>query len=96
MKLYSAIFFLILILSCKDNNEIRIAENLKDTKKKELIFANINKGWVFNTTHSNATSQTLATNWTEWRIFLDELSKKPKSTIGAFQQNKIGCSKQSK
>ena len=93
MKLYLSIFFLILILSCKDNNEIRIAENLKDTKKKEVIFANINKGWVFNTSHSNVTSQTLATNWTEWRIFLDELSKKPKSTIGAFQQKAKNLSK---
>ncbi len=89
--LYISLFFL--IISCKDNNEIRIAENLKDSKKKEIIFANINKAWVFNTTPSNATSQTLTTNWTEWRIFLDEMSKKPKSTIGAFQQKAKNLSK---
>lgn len=93
MKLYLNICLFFLILSCKDNNEIRLAENLKDAKKKELIFANINKGWVFNTQPSNATSQTLTTNWTEWRIFLDEMSKKPKSTIGAFQQKAKNLSK---
>lgn len=93
MKFYLSTFFFVLIISCKNNNEIRIAENLKDSKKREVIFANINKGWVFNTQHSNATSQNLATNWTEWRIFLDELSKKPKSTIGAFQQKAKNLSK---
>lgn len=93
MKLYLYICLFFLILSCKDNNEIRLAENLKDARKKELIFANINKGWVFNTQPSNATSQTLTTNWTEWRIFLDEMSKKPKSTIGAFQQKAKNLSK---
>ena len=93
MKLYLYISLFFLIISCKNNNEIRLAENLKDSKKKEIIFANINKAWVFNTTPSNATSQTLTTNWTEWRIFLDEMSKKPKSTIGAFQQKAKNLSK---
>ncbi len=93
MKFYLYISLFFLIISCKNNNEIRLAENLKDSKKKEIIFANINKAWVFNTTPSNATSQTLTTNWTEWRIFLDEMSKKPKSTIGAFQQKAKNLSK---
>ncbi len=93
MKLYLYIGLFLLIISCKDNNQTRLAENLKDFKKKEVIFANINKAWIFNTTPSNATSQTLTTNWTEWRIFLDEMSKKPKSTIGAFQQKAKNLSK---
>lgn len=91
-------YFLILILlcamfSCKDNSQIRLAENLKDIKKKEVIFANINKNWIFNAIPSNITSRELTTNWTEWRIFLDELSKKPNSTIGAFQQKAKNLSK---
>ena len=93
MKLYLYIGLFLLIVSCKDNNQTRLSDNLKDNKKKEIIFANINKAWVFNTTPSNATSQTLTTNWTEWRIFLDEMSKKPKSTIGAFQQKAKNLSK---
>jgi hypothetical protein len=90
---YCILVLFFVIVSCNKNDEKQIAENLKDAKKKEIIFANINKNWVFNTQPSNATSQTLTTNWTEWRIFLDEMSKKPKSTIGAFQQKAKNLSK---
>lgn len=93
MKPYQILFFIVFIISCKNNDNIRIAENLKASKKKEVVFANISKGWVFNTQPSNETSQALTTNWTEWRIFLDELSKKPNSTIGAFQQKSKNLSK---
>ena len=93
MKPYQILFFIAVIISCKNNDDIRIAENLKASKKKEVVFANISKGWVFNTQPSNETSQALTTNWTEWRIFLDELSKKPNSTIGAFQQKAKNLSK---
>jgi hypothetical protein len=94
MKIYLYIVLFLTFFSCKnDNQAIRIAENLKDSKKKDAIFSSINTSWNFNTTPSNQTSQTLATNWTEWRIFLDEMSKKPKSTIGAFQQKAKNLSK---
>ena len=93
MKIFCAIAVLFILLSCKEDNQIRLAENLKDVKKKEVIFTNINKSWVFNTQPSNETSQTLTTTWVEWRIFLDELAKKPKSTIGAFQQKAKNLSK---
>ena len=93
MKIIQFICTTLLIISCKDDSQLRLADNIKDNKKKEIVFANINKNWVFNTTPSNATSQTLTANWTEWRIFLDELSKKPNSTIGAFQQKAKNLSK---
>ena len=38
---------LIVLASCKEDNQKRIAENAKDAKKKELIFENIKKAWVF-------------------------------------------------
>lgn len=95
MKLHFSylLFLFFVIFSCQNNDQIRIAENLKDAKKKEVIFANINKSWTFNTQPSNATSQNLTTRWTEWRIFLDELSRKPKSTMGAFQLKSKNLSK---
>ena len=93
MRFYLYICLLFLILSCKDNNDIRLAENLKDTKKKEVIFANINKAWVFNTTPTNATSQTLTTNWTEWRIFLDEMSKKDLNSEFQTSTYWLNCSR---
>jgi hypothetical protein len=39
----------------------------------------------FNTQPANAASQSLSVSWTAWRVLLNELSQKPKSTIGAFR-----------
>ncbi len=88
--------FLILFFvlnSCKDENEIRIVETRKDAQKKEVIFSNINKGWVFNANPINATSRANVTSWNEWRLFLSELEQKPKKTIGAFQKKSAELSK---
>jgi hypothetical protein len=86
-------FLIVSIFSCKKDDASQIIANVKDIKKKEIIFSNINKSWVFNAKPSNATAQDLTTQWTEWRLFLDELSKKPKSTIGAFQEKAKNLSK---
>ena len=91
--LYAVLFLFLIITSCKDVKQQRIAENEKDTKKKEIIFSNINKGWVFNSQPINSTAQSLNGTWAEWGVFLKELSQKPKSSIGAFQQKAKTLSK---
>lgn len=95
MKFKLAFFFsLVFILnSCKNETEIRLAETEKDAKKKELIFENINKGWVFNSNPINETSKSATLGWNEWRLFLAELEQKPKKTIGAFQKKSAELSK---
>jgi hypothetical protein len=88
------LFSLIFVLnSCKNDTEKRLVETQKDAKKKELIFSNINKGWVFNANPINATSQANTLSWKEWRLFLSELDQKPKKTIGAFQKKSAELSK---
>ena len=83
----SCFFFLIIILSsCKNDNQKRLAENEKQNKKSELIFSNINKGWVFYDTPINTTSDATVASWSELRVFFAELVVKPKKTIGAFQK----------
>lgn len=80
------LFFVVLVqFSCKNNDE-RIADNLRDAKKKELIFKTIDKGWNFIDTPINTTSEATMKTWPEWRAFLAELSIKPKKTITAFQK----------
>ncbi len=81
------------LFSCKDQTQKRIVETQKDIKKKELIFSNIEKGWVFNANPVNATSQANKSTWNEWRMFLTELEEKPKKTIGAFQKKSTALSK---
>lgn len=95
MKFKLAYFFsLIFILnSCKNDTEKRLAETQRDAKKQELIFENINKGWVFNANPINATSQSNTSSWSGWRLFLAELDQKPKKTIGAFQKKSTEISK---
>ena len=47
---FKIITFLLLfgfLFSCKNDSETRIVEQKKEAQKKELIFNNINKGWVF-------------------------------------------------
>nr|WP_315145121.1 hypothetical protein [uncultured Flavobacterium sp.] len=93
---FKFIYVLLLIFSlfsCKNENEKRQAESIKDIKKKELIFSNIEKNWVFNAKPINSTAQSKTVSWKEWRVFLTELEQKPKKTIGAFQKKAAELSK---
>ena len=91
---YIYVFLLIFgMFSCKNDNEKRQVESIKDIKKKELIFSIIEKAWVFNGKPINETSRSSALTWKEWREFLSELDQKPKKTIGAFQKKSSELSK---
>jgi hypothetical protein len=90
----AAFFFLaFLLFACQNDNEKRIAENIKETKKRELIFSNIEKAWDFYDTPINTTSEASVASWNELRLFLAELAQKPKKTIGAFQKKSTEISK---
>lgn len=86
IRFFSLLFILGLLTSCSDDAEKRALENARDEKKKDVIFANINKAWNFNTQPINPTAAALAVNWNEWRILMTELSQKPQSSIGAFRK----------
>ena len=91
---YIYVFLLIFgLFACKNDNEKRQAESIKDIKKKELIFSIIEKAWVFNAKPINETSRSSTLAWKEWREFLAELDQKPKKTIGAFQKKSAELSK---
>ena len=83
----------VFFVSCQDNNENRLAESKKEIAKKEIIFATIEKAWVFYDEPINETTEGSIKTWSELRLFLAELSKKPKKTIGAFQQKAAAISK---
>ncbi|SDH91246.1 hypothetical protein SAMN04488062_11770 [Flavobacterium omnivorum] len=95
MKYNLAVFFslIFLLLSCKDDNQKRIAENEKAIQRREIIFTNVQKGWVFYDTPVTEASENSVATWSEWRIFLAELAQKPKKTIGAFQQKSKSLTK---
>jgi hypothetical protein len=86
VKILVLLFSFLGLSSCQEDTKQRFIDQEKEAQKREVVFANINKGWSFNAQPANETSRALLTNWSEWRIFLRELSQKPKSSIGAFQQ----------
>lgn len=91
---YTFAFLLLFGLSsCKNNNEKRQEEAIKDSKKKELIFSIIDKAWIFNTKPLNSISQANTVSWNEWSSFLTEFDQKPKKTISAFQKKSKELSK---
>lgn len=95
MKYNIAVFFslVFILFSCQNDNQKRIAENKKEIKKREIIFKNIDKGWVFYDTPITEASEKSIATWNELRMFLAELAQKPKKTIGAFQQKSKALSK---
>jgi hypothetical protein len=95
MKYKISLFLLLVFVlnSCQGEDEKRRAENAKAAKKKEVIFNNINKGWVFMDEPINEVSEKNVREWAEWRDFLKEIGEKPKKTIGAFQKKSSAIAK---
>ena len=93
LSFLATLLVFICITSCQDDPKVRALEQEKEAQKKDVIFANINKGWNFNSQPSNEISRSLTGYWSEWRVFLNELGQKPKSSIGAFQQKAKTLSK---
>jgi hypothetical protein len=87
MKIKTAFLLVItLLFSCQKENAKLLAEQQKENKRKEIIFASINKGWLFTNPKMGATSKTIVNDWNELRNFVSELTQKPKSSIGEFQK----------
>ncbi|MEZ0130646.1 hypothetical protein AB9T88_13140 [Flavobacterium sp. LBUM151] len=95
MKYKISLFLLLIFVlnSCQNEDDKRRAENEKEAKKKEKIFDNINKAWVFIDEPINEVSEENARVWAEWRDFLKEIADKPRKTIGAFQKKSTAISK---
>ena len=94
-KISLFLLFVFVLNSCQNEDEKRRAENEKEAKKKEVIFNNINKGWVFIDEPINEISEQKVSSWNEWREFLKEIGDKPRKTIGAFPEKVNGDFKKS-
>lgn len=85
-RLFFILSIALFFVSCKDNNQKRLAESKKERARKEVIFKKINEGWVFYDTPINETSESTIGTWKELGSLMNELAQKPKKSIGAFQQ----------
>jgi hypothetical protein len=93
LKITFLLILSVLLFSCKDDTAERLIEQKKEAKKKEVIFNNINNGWVFTQPQLESVTQSKVNQWMEWRNFLTEINQKPKSSIGAFQKKASALSK---
>lgn len=89
----SLLISLFFITSCQEDPKLRALAQEKEVQKKEVIFKNISNGWNFSVQPNNETSRSLTNTWAEWRVLLNELAQKPKSSLGAFQQKAKTLSK---
>ncbi len=85
IRLYGLLLACMFCFSCQDEEAQRRAA-LRDAQKNEQIFANINKGWNFNTSGLQPKAQEWVAHWGELRLFLNELNQKPKSSMGEFRK----------
>lgn len=95
-KILFSLFLIISLISCQNEGDKRRAEYEKEVKKQEVIFENISKAWNFSYPTLNPETQVDIKNWNEWRLLQNDLSQKPKSTIGAFQKKAKTLSKRAK
>ena len=78
--------FLITLISCKEETEVREIEQQKEAQKREVIYQNISKNWTFTIRPVDGSTQSKVNSWIEWRAFLNEINQKPQKTIGEFQK----------
>ncbi|AEW86478.1 hypothetical protein [Flavobacterium columnare] len=76
---------ILLLLSCKNEEQDNSIEIQKSIKQKELVFNSLDKAWFFSERKLTPESEFIALNWNEWRLFINELKQKPKSSISAFK-----------
>lgn len=82
--LLSILFFS--ILSCQVDSAKREADNAREQKKQELVFKNLNEAWHFDTQARSVADREVLAIWDQWRIFVNELEQKPKSSLTSFRQ----------
>ena len=75
-----------LLFSCKKDNASQLISQRKDREKKELVFEKISTNWNFSIADMQPQTQALTANWPAWRLLVNELKQKPKSSIEAFQK----------
>lgn len=83
----------LLLSSCKEDNQQHNVAYEKAALKREVIFKKISSSWNFYATPINVTSEQSVSSWTEFRQFLDELAQNPGKSLNAYQKKAAELSK---
>lgn len=77
--------FISFFTACKEDTSVHEIEIKKELKEKELVFSAIQSAWHFQERTLTPESQIIASNWNEWRVFVNELNQNPAATISAYK-----------
>lgn len=76
----------ILLVSCGEEDQVRLAETLKYQKYNDSILKIIDSHWRFAIPSMNPKTAQQTENWNEWQQFSDELAQKPTGSLTAYRQ----------
>lgn len=86
LKLIMLCCFSALLFSCKDDDAIRRAENIRTEKQNDSILKIISENWRFNVPPVNNKVAAQIAGWNEWQQFSSELMQKPTGSLTAYRQ----------
>jgi hypothetical protein len=76
----------LLVLSCKDDEKLRIIETQRAQKVNDSILKVISNNWHFDVPPPTPKVAQRLSGWNEWEQFNNELHQKPTSTLEAFRR----------
>lgn len=76
----------LLVLSCKDDEQLRIAETQRTEKMNDSILKVLTRSWHFDVPPPTPKVAQRISGWNEWEQFNNELHQKPTGTLEAFKR----------
>ncbi|MDM1396772.1 hypothetical protein QK342_05775 [Myroides odoratimimus] len=82
------LLFLVSIISfsCKDEEKFVKEQELKIAQHNDSVYDYLTKNWNLRVPAASAELGVILKDWKPWQEFVQEVSLKPVSTIGAFQK----------
>jgi hypothetical protein len=76
----------VLLFSCKDDEQQRLAETIRTEKHNDSILKIISNNWKFNVPPVSPKVAEKLGSWNEWEQYKNELFQKPTGSLNAYRQ----------
>lgn len=86
LKILALACLSVLAFSCKDDEQLRIAEAKRAQHVNDSILTVISRHWKFDVAPLTPKAAQRINGWNEWEQFNNELHQKPTSTLEAFRR----------
>ncbi|MFP9113091.1 hypothetical protein ACLI1A_04070 [Flavobacterium sp. RHBU_3] len=86
LKIITFSLLALLVFSCKDDDQLRIAETQRTEKTNDSILKVLSRNWHFDVPPPAPKVAQRISGWNEWEQFNNELQQKPTGTLEAFKR----------